>query len=277
MALKDVHDTIEEIPENYRDLYTEREGKFYLTGIAGVKTQADIDRLNGSLEKERKDRKAAAASLTGWTALGFETPEEAAAKLDRFAELEVAAAGNKDEMDAQLETLLEARIGSRLAPVERENKTLKTERDTAMQELETLRTEKRNRIIGDNVLKAATNAKVLSTAQADVQLLASAVFEITEQGELLTKENPYGVAPGLTPELFFTEMQAARPHWWAASVGGGATGGDRLPAGTAKNPWSKEAWNLTEQGKILREHGRTKAEALAKAAGSFIGATGPKK
>jgi len=46
MGLEAIHKTLEEIPEQYRDLYSERNGQFELTGISGVKTQADVDRLS---------------------------------------------------------------------------------------------------------------------------------------------------------------------------------------------------------------------------------------
>ena len=36
-------------------LYTEKEGKWHLTGIKGMKTQADIDAVKATLDKERKN------------------------------------------------------------------------------------------------------------------------------------------------------------------------------------------------------------------------------
>ncbi|HXR25615.1 MAG TPA: hypothetical protein VN742_09665 [Candidatus Binataceae bacterium] len=42
----------------------------------------------------------------------------------------------------------------------------------------------------------------------------------------------------------------------------------------ASNPWSKEGWNLTSQGRVLRND-PARAERLAKSARSFIGATRP--
>ena len=43
MALQATHDKLDDIPEAYRDLYTERDGKYELTGIAGIKTAADVE------------------------------------------------------------------------------------------------------------------------------------------------------------------------------------------------------------------------------------------
>ena len=84
-----VYDTIETVPENYRDLYTERDGKFHLTGVKGMKSQADIDRLQTALTKERNDHKATRDKLTTF---GDMDPEQVQAQLDRIPELEAAAA-----------------------------------------------------------------------------------------------------------------------------------------------------------------------------------------
>jgi hypothetical protein len=42
------------------------------------------------------------------------------------------------------------------------------------------------------------------------------------------------------------------------------------------NPWSAEKWNVTRQGAIVRAMGVEKAAAIARAAGSVIGATKPR-
>jgi len=198
------------------------------------------------------------------------------ALLDRFAELEVAAKGNKDEMDSKLEELTEARVLTRLAPVERENKTLKTRCDELEKVATTLQTERTQRIITDNVRDACVKSKVETTALADVIMLANQVFEVGEDGKtVLTKENPYGVTPGLAADVFMTEMQEKRPHWWPKSVGGGAGGSQSNFGAGGKNPWSHDGWNMTEQGKYLKENGVEKAEQMAKTAGTTIGGRKP--
>ena len=44
MALQIIVETLDDVDEKYHDLYTEKDGKFHLTGVDGMKTQADIDR-----------------------------------------------------------------------------------------------------------------------------------------------------------------------------------------------------------------------------------------
>ena len=43
------------------------------------------------------------------------------------------------------------------------------------------------------------------------------------------------------------------------------------------NPWGATSWNATAQSKLVRELGLSAASSIAKAAGSFVGATKPAK
>jgi hypothetical protein len=127
------------------------------------------------------------------------------------------------------------------------------------------------RIVTVAVRGAASKLKVVDSAVEDVTLLAERLFTIDETGAVVTKDN-VGVTPGISADVWLTDMQAKRPHWWGPSQGGGA-GGNRGGNSGVTNPWSKDAWNLTEQGRIYKENSG-KAEQLAKAAGTTIG--GPK-
>lgn len=269
MALNVVHEKLEDIPEEYQSLYSEQGGKFVLTGIAGVKTQDDIGRLQTALNKEREDHKTTKAALGVWGDLNH---EEVQGKLDRFAELETAAADKIDE--SKLEEMAEARAKTRLAPVERENKKLAEENIALKGQVTDFQGRELRRNIHDTVRKALVASKVLQTAQEDALFLAERVFERTEDGQILTKEG-VGVTPGIAPDVWLTEIQEKRPHWWPASQGGGATGGSGGTNFGGKNPWSAAHWNLTEQGNVVKVHGMEKAEQMAKAAGVHVGATKP--
>ena len=82
-----------------------------------------------------------------------------------------------------------------------------------------------------------------------------------------------GVATGTAPDAWLADMREARPHWWPASSGGGARGSSGA-GGFAKNPFSKTGWNLTEQARAVTAD-RTRAEQMAKAAGTAIGGPRP--
>jgi hypothetical protein len=265
------YDSLSAVPEAFRGLFSEKDGKAVLTGINGLKTQNDINNLQEALRKERSDHAAAKAALHPWNSFG-KKPEELQAQLDRIAELEAAASGKVD--DKKLNELVEARLGQKVGPIERQLRENTTLLETVTRERDTFRDQLFRREMTDIVRNIATEMKVVPSAMADVELFAQFALERQEDGTFITKSGIPGVTPGVDAKTLLREMQKQRPHWWPASAGGGAGGGTGGINGD-KNPWSAQHWNLTEQGKIVREHGMAKAQELAKLAGSHVGATKP--
>lgn len=267
MSLEAIHKTLDDIPEQYRDLYSERNGQFELSGIVGVKTQADIDRLSMSLSKERNDHKDTKTRAQIWGDLNH---DEVMASLDRIPELEAAAKeGGIDE--EKMNELVEGRIKTRIAPIDRENAQLKVDNETLSSKIMEFQTKETTRKVHDNVRSACMDAKVLDTAQEDVLFLSERVFEVREDdGEVVTRDN-VGVTPGIRAQDWLTEMQGKKPHWWPASQGSGSNGGNG-GHNFSDNPWSSKGWNVTKQGLYAKQHGMDKATSAAKAAGSSIGA-----
>jgi|KBSSwiStaDraftv2_1062776.scaffolds.fasta_scaffold35078_2 hypothetical protein len=259
--LQAIYNSADEIPAAYKALFTERDGKFEFSGVDGIKTQADVDRLNEGLRKERNDHTATKNKLRPYEALG--EYNDVAAKLDRIPELE-SSAGKIDE--TKLNQIVETRLTAKLAPVQREKDQLQVRVNELVQE-------QRVRKLHDSVRGACTG-KIADSAIEDALLLAERVFDVKDDGSVATKEG-VGCTPGIAPEAWLSEVLPKREHWLAASQGGGARGGKG--GGIANNPWSKENWNLTAQGQYVREHGEEKAQAAAKAAGSHFGATAPAK
>ena len=268
MALKFTLDTLEGVDDKYHDLYTENDGKFVFSGVEGVKSQEDVNRLTSALTKERNDHKSVKDRLG---LLGDRKIEDVLAQLDRIPELEAAAEGKLD--DDKLNNIVESRIKTKLSPIERERDQLKAR----VTELETVNGELTQREITrglhDIIRKEGGTQKVLPEAMEDALMLAERVFERTEDGQYVVKDN-VGFTPGLEAGAWLTDLQSKRPHWWGPSSGGGA-GGQRGGGGSGgPNPWSAEGWNMTEQGKILKAD-RSRAEQLAKAAGTSIGGQKP--
>lgn len=281
MKLKTFYDNAEDIPEGYADLYTEKNGKWELTGIEGVKTQGDIDRIQGALTKERNDHRATKDELKKFEGIDPEQVhanetalEEAKAQLDAI---------NKDGRidEAKLEPIIAARVKQAVAPIERDKANLERKLEAANKtiadkdgEVVTLKTSITTGTIERTVRDAAVADKVQATALDDVVMRAARVFEQTEDGRTITRDVP-GVTPGLTPKEWLTDMKDKAPHWWPASVGGGAGGGGGGNVSGANNPWSKAGWNLTKQGQYVVAHGEAKAKQLAESVGSYVGATKP--
>lgn len=268
MPIKAVYDSEADIPAAHRELFSEKNGKWELTGVEGVKTQADVERLQTALNNERTEHKSTREKLNPWNTFGMK-PEEIQAKLDRVEELELLT---KDKDPAKIDELVEVRIKSRIAPIERERDQLKTQLSEKDGLINQFQTERKQRTIHDAVRNAGKKVGLLPSAIEDALLYGERVLDVTEDGKVVTRDG-VGVTPGLDPDVWLGDLKQNRPHWWGETAGGGGRGGGggtRYP----NNPWSAEHWNLTEQGKAIRQD-RAKAEQMAKSVGSHIGATKP--
>ena len=277
MALKDQYASKDEIPEAFRELYTERDGRWECTGISGMKTSADVDRVQRSLDKERSEHSASKAKLREhadrWGELDY---DDVMSKLDRIPELEEAAKGKLD--DDKIEEIVSRRVDSRIktktAPLERDLAKLTKERDSFAEENQGLKGKERVRTIRDSVQEALIKSKVIDAAREDALFRAEYVFDLVD-GKPATKEG-VGVTPGLDPSGWLEEIQPNRPHWWGDAQGGGASGsGGGGPSG--ENYWAAGNWNVTKQGQYIKEHGMEKAKRMAERAGSSLNATHPPK
>lgn len=274
MELELVYESADAIPAGMESLYTERDGKFHLTGVKGMKSQGDIERLNTALAKERSDHKKTKEALKAFE--GISDPAQVVAELAELANLrEQLEASEKGKLTKeQIDTLVAERVKRETAAKDRQIETLTIERDNARSEIVRMDTEIKRTKIHDAVRRECTEANILGSAIEDVLMYAERNFEVADDGAIVAREGINGIAPGTVPKDWLTDMKTARPHWWARSEGGGATGGKSV-GGVPNNPWTKEHWNLTAQGNYLKTNGRDKAEAAAKAAGSKVGATAP--
>lgn len=270
-----MYDTQDAIPAGYEDLYTEKDGKWHLTGIKGMKSQGDIDKLQDGLKKERAAHKATKDKLAK---LGGDDVDidKMLTDLDELedlrARIEAGEGGKVDE--AKLEKLVEQRIQRQLKPVERERDQLKSK----VTELETANGELKGTLnrstIETKLRELATNEKVVASALDDVLFIGSNLFELTEDGEIVAKAGSRLAAEGTAPDAWLADMKEKRPHWWPQSQGGGAGGGKGDGGFGGSNPWSAKTWDLDAQAAMVRTD-RAKAERFAKAAGSKIGAITP--
>lgn len=266
MAFKMVLDSLDGLASEVASEYVEKDGKFHIQ-VEGMKTQADLDAVQRSLNAARTSETGLKQKLA---LLGDRKIEDVIPMLDRIPELELAAAGKLDE--EKLKEMAEARARQIVAPIERERDNLKTQLNEKDGVIKEFSEKEKTRMIHRQVRSAAKAAGLLDEAVEDALLLADRNFELSEDGRAVVKEGASS-AQGLEPKDWLSDLQTKRPHWWPASEGGGA-GGNRGGGGVGgKNPWTNENWNMTEQGKILTEN-RTRAETLAKAAGTTLG--GPK-
>ena len=277
--LKTLYEKLEDIPESYVDLYTEKNGKFELTAVEGVKTQADIDRVNNALVKERNDHKvvreklqmfgdADPASIPALT----EELNEAKARLDA---LTAEGKNGEEAVTAQIEAAIARAVG----PINRDKESLTRQLDVQKKvvaekeaEVAKLHSDIQSEHTRIEIRDALIVAGVIPAALEDAVLVGERMFEIVD-GKLITKGDG-GMTPGLRPKEWTKEMEEKRGHWWPASVGGGAQGGKGGGSSLKDNPFSAEAWDVTKQGTLYKESPEKAAQAAARA-GVQIGAVRP--
>jgi hypothetical protein len=253
--LKTTMDTIEGLDPSIAELYTEKDGKFVLTGIEGIKTEADVAALSSALAKERNDHKLIKAK---YAPLATHDISDIVAKLDKFPELELAASGAVDEKK------LGDLVSARLVPISREKAAL----EEKVKMLETTVGEYQQNEKSRKIIKAAKDAAkaagVVPEALDYVAMYAEKMLTVDDTGSVVTKDN-VGVTPYVDPKVWVTEMMPKQPLWQPKTAGGGATGSNSGANG-AKNPWLAQTFNMTEQALLIKSNPRV-AIQMAKAAG----------
>lgn len=279
MALKAQIDALEDVAEGLRTEYREVQDPTTKKTVYVLDIEGSVDPLPAvrSLKDENARRRIENTKLTEqmgkFKILGDRDPNQILADLDRIEELKLAAEGKLD--DGKINQIVETRVRGKVAPLERELGQLRTQLGEKDKVIEGYTVKERNRMIGAALSKAARDLKVVDSAMDDIELYGDRVFEVTDDGNVVTKDG-VGVTPGLSPKDWLADMQGKRPHWWGPSAGGGAGGAGGNRGGAGGNPWKHESWNMTEQSAIVRVD-RARADKLAQAAGTTVGGPKPKK
>ncbi len=171
---------------------------------------------------------------------------------ERFNEVNEAKKdleGQVSERDKQLETIKKSTgdiegLKTKIEELQTANKTSATEYETKLKDLQF-----------SNAIKLA----IADKAQ-DVDLVAG----LFDKSKLILGDD--GKITGLDEQVKTLQESKSFLFKTAANPGYKPNGGD---GGSVKNPFAKESFNLTEQGKILKEN-PAQAKALAAEAGVTI-------
>ncbi len=271
MKLQATYDKKEEIPEAFVELFKEK-GEKWCIEIDGIQTDANVQRLEFSLKKERDEN----AKLRDEAKLHGKTPEEVQIIIE---ELEAAKAtiesGGDKKTEEQIEKIVETRVRTKTGPLDRMILKLTKERDDSVVATTNLNQEIVTGKIELAIRAAAEKAKVIPSAIPDMVMRGKPQFELVESDgkvSVVTKDN-LGITAGLAPDGWIEELAPTAAHYWPPNIGAGANGGGLSLGITEKNPWTKANWNMTEKGEIVKKYGTEKASQLAKAAGSSLHAT----
>jgi len=242
----------DEVPAAHAELYSERGGKWVLSGIEGVKTQADVDALATVVRKEREARAEMERKAKRFEALGERDPEELLKALDELEQLRDHAGGKDKEDDAALQR----RLAREINPLKRDLEREKAARQKAEADLASVAAQLKRNTVERALQEAALAAKVRPEAIADI-LRHQDEFEI-DGGKVRTRN-------GLEPDVWLSDLKSTRPHYWPGSVGGGASGASGAGA-AGGGGFAKDRLNLTEMARMMAKD-PAKADQLAQQAG----------
>ena len=244
MPLKFKFKSREEIPAEHAALYVEREGAFVLDA-EGATDKAKADEMrnhNVELRKQLEDLNARFAGVD---------PDEFRKLADEKRKLEEQTQIKAGELDK----VVENRIKTLKADLEKQLGAVTGERDALTSRLTAIQ-------IDQGVLTAATKRGLRPTAIPDITARARVVFKLVngaprafENDGSTVRYGKDGVTP-MTLEEWVDAQVADAPHLFESNAGGGAAstgaGGAAGSGRSAKNPFRKETWNLTEQMKLQK-------------------------
>lgn len=260
--LKAVLDTLDGVEEHFHALYTSKNGKFEFSGVEGMKTSADTDRLQTALNAERTISKNLKVSLEAW---GDRRPEDVLPALEQIPELKILAEkGNlkKDEKE------IEAIVNGRLAPLQQKLEAVTRKEAELAAKVSEYSAKDTRRTIYDSVRKYATETKALpesyGSEMGGLMLLAKEVFTLDSAGQVVVKEGAPGMVHGTHIKDAFPEIQKGYGYLWPQSQGGGA-GGSTTTSSAGANPFKGN--DLTARTKFASENPPDKVAAAMSAAG----------
>ncbi len=271
MPLLAIIDEKSAIPAGLESFYTEADGKFVLQ-VEGMKSQADFDNYAEALKKRFTD---AAADFSKQQNAGISHDDVAAMIKDGFAKFQPPAPGAKPNGDGGDPP--GGDVAARLHDLER-NAAKSEETITKLtEERDAALGASRSTTIKNALNSAAQKAGATPEGIGNLVTLVEPNFELTQDGQVVTKLDSKTTSPNTKPDDFFAAAAREKQYrmFWPASTGAGADndGGGPGAGGDlgADNPWTIKGWNMTKQGHIFQKD-KAEAERLAKVAGVKLGA-----
>lgn len=199
---------------------------------------ADIDKIDAEVRKELP-KHFVPKSQYNEVAEARKKAEEALADRDKQLEDLKKAAGDNEALKQQIQQLQD------------ENKTAKQKYEAEMQELRT-----------NTALKLALAGEV-HDADIVLGLIDKSKIELDDAGNVKAGLDDQIKALRESKAFLFVQKEDGAGAKFKGTKP--AEGSDKGGGGSQKNPWSKEHFNLTEQGRILRENPELAKQLMAAA------------
>ncbi len=238
MPLKFKYATKQEIPAEHQSFYVERDGAFVLDAD-GVVSQTKLDEF-------RQNNITLTNQLKKFEGIDPDAVRQLAADKQRL----------EDEQrlkDGKFQEVLDARLKTAKTDWDKQFSAVTGERDTLLGRLSAIQ-------IDQAVVTEATKRGLRPTAIPDITSRARQTFKLVNgvpqafEADGQTARTGKDGAAALTLAEWVDALVSDAPHLFEANAGSGAAGSGSGGAGnrSAKNPFRKETWNLTEQMKLQK-------------------------
>lgn len=266
-----IFDAKDKIPEALAEYYTEKDGKFY-PDFEGLKTQEDVDRAMAAMEKQKELRIEKEKELAKFKDVDLETWE-------KVKDLDPNTHGDADpDTEKEIQKRVAAGVREKEQEVRDSNKKVLDEKIAELETKEKAikQSHKENWIKQHLTEKFGfTDPKRLRWLMLDIEAgqhpeLKKKIdsIEVSDEsgipvivgGSLGDKEGAIEVLENIAGSEVIKDYKPASDN------SGGGAGNSGSGSGTKTNPYKKESFNVTEQGKLERESPE-EAKRLAAQAG----------
>jgi hypothetical protein len=261
MPLKYKVTNLEEVEENHRELYAEKEEAGKKVFILQVEGAVDRERLNEFRDNNIALRKEKEDLQTQWEGIDL-SPEQVKELVAMQDKIRASKAKGNEEIESEVN-----------ARTERLKKEYEVKLQKMQEQNAALNSGLTDLTINQAAISAATKRGLRPSAIPDLTSRARVIFKLVDGKpkalEADGKTPKYGKdATELTIDEWAEELTAEAPHLFEKSSGSGAPGSGSGGAGGSagiRNPWKKESYNLTEQMKITKKDPKAAARLKAEA------------
>jgi len=267
VTLRAVIEKLEEVPEALKAEYIEKDGKFYLDLDNSLNVHTAIAPLATALATVKKEKKTIQDKLTALEAkiVGLPDDFDPAKYADTVAELEALKSDPNRDKDTEAKLQKEReRYEQRLRDAEAKRLADLKAKDTEINERDTLIHET---LVDGGLTEALVKHGVASQFMGATRALLRGAVKVQKGDD----GKRHAV---VTTDLGDVDIDHFVENWSKSDDGkhfvvqgkGSGSHGSGNGRGSEINPWVKESFNLTEQGRIIKSD-KDKARRLMKTAG----------
>jgi len=267
MALTAVIERLEDVAEDMRSLYTEKEGVGYILDIANVKDHPDAMGAFAALGVERTKNKSLKAELEKFKDVDLDDykirSELDLDEIDSLRQRQAAQEENGNNGKKQSGSEIEAEVSKRVESMVRKYTSEIDARDSSIKDLNAKLSESVKLMttfqLNQEVDAASVKVGVKPSAMTDVRDRAAKIFRM-EEGTLTPFGTDGEVIRGAdavhaqTVEEFIVSLQPTAEHLFQGSSGSGGSGsGEKPKAGRVRS--KKDLQTVDQQAAYIHEFG----------------------